>query len=74
MFNEELTPILKLFQKISEEGTLLWLSYLATSLLITKSDKDITKTNRFIALQVNIIDEHRSKCLQENIKPSPTMH
>ena len=41
---EELTPILlKLFQKITEEGTLLNLFYEATITLIPKPDKDTTK-------------------------------
>ena len=43
-FREELTPILlKLFQKITEEGTLLNLFYEATITLIPKPDKDTTK-------------------------------
>ena len=45
-FREELTPnLLKLFQKISEEGTLLNLFSEATISLIPKPDKDITKKN-----------------------------
>ena len=43
-FREELTPILlKLFQKISEEGKLLNSFYEATITLIQKPDKDVTK-------------------------------
>ena len=43
-FREELTPILlKLFQKISEEGTLPNLFFEATITLIPKPDKDTTK-------------------------------
>ena len=43
-FREELTPILlKLFQKITEEGRLPNLFYEATITLIQKPDKDATK-------------------------------
>ena len=43
-FREELMPILlKLFQKIAEEGTLPNSFYKATITLILKSDKDNTK-------------------------------
>ena len=41
MFREELMPILlKLFQKIAEEGTLINSFYKATITLISKPDKD----------------------------------
>ena len=42
-FGEELTPILKLSQKIAEEGKLPNLFYEATITLIAKPDKDATK-------------------------------
>ena len=53
-FREELMPILlKLFQKIAEEGTLPSSFYKATITLILKP-----KTTQKRKLQVNIIDEH----------------
>ena len=61
-FREELMPILlKLFQKIAEEGTLPNLFYEATITLIPKPDKDNTRK-----LQANITDEHRCKNPQQN--------
>ena len=47
-FREELTPILlKLFQKIAEEGKLPNSFYEATITLIPKSDKDATKKENY---------------------------
>ena len=58
-FREELTPILlKLFQKIAEEGKFPNLFYEATITLIPKPDKDATKKRN---LQANISDKHRCK-------------
>ena len=64
-FREELTPIiLKLFQKIAEEGTLSKSFYKATISLISKPDRDNRQKKR--KLQSNITDEHRCKNPQQN--------
>ena len=56
-FREELMPILlKLFQEITEEGTLPSSFYKATITVIPKPDKDNTQKRK---LQANITDEHR---------------
>ena len=63
-FREELTPILlKLFQKVGEEGKLPSSFFEATITLISKPEKDATKK-----LQTNNTDEHRCKNTQKILK------
>ena len=71
-FRDELMPILlKLFQKIAEEGTLPNSFYEATITLIPKPDKDNTKRE----VQANITNEHRCKNPQQNFsKQNSTTH
>ena len=72
-FREELTPLLlKLFQKIAEEGILPNSFYEATITLVPKPDKDFTKKRN---VQANVTDEHLCKKPQQNASKShPTIH
>ena len=67
-FRKELTSkqfLLKLFQKIAEEGTLPNSFYEATITLIPKPDKDKTNKQK-IKQQANITDQHICINLQQN--------
>ena len=73
-FREALTRILlKQFQKIIEEGTLLNSFYKATTTLIPKTDKDTTKKENYrpillMNIHVKILNKIQAKRIQQYIK------
>ena len=77
-FREELMPVLKVFQKIAEEGTLLNSFYEATITLILKPDKDLMKKEGYRPVSLmntdaKIFSKILASRIQQHIKRSYTM-
>ena len=58
MFKEELTPILRLFQKIEEKGTLPNSFHEASTTLIPKPDKDTIRKENYRSISLLNTDEN----------------